>query len=90
MALNKAASYQPIFSANVFFNRASWLEILPTVILTRLESKRSDPLLAAPRRDRFRKDLGGLVEAYTEVARRLGIMKEDEPVRTTSGPKLVQ
>ncbi len=40
-------------------------------------------------KDRFRKDMGGLVEAYTEVARRLGIMKDDEPVRT-SGPKLVQ
>ena len=27
-------------------------------------------------KDRFRKDLGGLVEAYTEVAKRLGIMPE--------------
>ena len=27
-------------------------------------------------KDRFRKDLGGVVESYTEVARRLGIMKE--------------
>ena len=33
--------------------------------------------------------MGGLVEAYTEVARRLGIMNDNEPVRT-SGPKLVK
>jgi len=40
-------------------------------------------------KDRFRKDLGGLVEAYTEVARRLGIVSENErPVGT--GPVLVQ
>jgi phosphoribosylaminoimidazole-succinocarboxamide synthase len=38
-------------------------------------------------KDRFRKDLGGLVEAYTEVARRLGVLGENErPV----GPVLVQ
>jgi phosphoribosylaminoimidazole-succinocarboxamide synthase len=29
-------------------------------------------------KDRFRQDLGGLVEAYSEVARRLGIMNENE------------
>src|SRR5437773_1321002 len=29
-------------------------------------------------KDRFRRDLGGLVEAYTEVAKRLGIMSEGE------------
>ena len=29
-------------------------------------------------KDRFRRDLGGLVEAYTEVAKRLGIMNEGE------------
>jgi phosphoribosylaminoimidazole-succinocarboxamide synthase len=40
-------------------------------------------------KDRFRRDMGGLVEAYTEVARRLGIMNEMENVVTT-GPKLVQ
>ena len=40
-------------------------------------------------KDRFRRDLGGLVEAYTEVARRLGIMNEMENV-ATKGPKLVQ
>ena len=40
-------------------------------------------------KDRFRRDLGGLVEAYTEVARRLGIMQEGETVRV-GAPKLVQ
>lgn len=40
-------------------------------------------------KDLFRRDLGNLVEAYTEVARRLGIMAEGEPVAGT-GPKLVQ
>ncbi len=40
-------------------------------------------------KDRFRRDLGGLVEAYTEVARRLGIIAENERV-PTQGPKLVQ
>jgi phosphoribosylaminoimidazole-succinocarboxamide synthase len=40
-------------------------------------------------KDRFRRDLGGLVEAYTEVARRLGIIAENERL-TTGGPKLVQ
>ena len=34
-------------------------------------------------KDRFRRDMGGLVEAYSEVARRLGIMQENEkPVAT--------
>jgi phosphoribosylaminoimidazole-succinocarboxamide synthase len=40
-------------------------------------------------KDRFRRDLGGLVEAYTEVAKRLGIMGENEPPRGT-GPVLVK
>ena len=40
-------------------------------------------------KDRFRRDMGGLVEAYTEVARRLGIMQESEAPRA-NGPKLVQ
>ncbi len=40
-------------------------------------------------KDRFRRDLGGLVEAYQEVARRLGIMNENEPPRG-SGPVLVK
>ncbi len=38
-------------------------------------------------KDRFRKDMGGLVEAYTEVARRLGILSENE---RPTGPVLVQ
>ena len=40
-------------------------------------------------KDRFRRDMGGLVEAYQEVARRLGIMNENEPPRP-SGPVLVK
>ena len=40
-------------------------------------------------KDRFRRDLGGLIEAYSEVARRLGILNESENV-THTGPKLVQ
>jgi phosphoribosylaminoimidazole-succinocarboxamide synthase len=40
-------------------------------------------------KDRFRRDMGGLVEAYQEVARRLGIIAEGEkPER--SKPKLVK
>jgi phosphoribosylaminoimidazole-succinocarboxamide synthase len=40
-------------------------------------------------KDRFRRDMGGLVEAYQEVARRLGILGEGEkPER--SRPKLVK
>jgi phosphoribosylaminoimidazole-succinocarboxamide synthase len=38
-------------------------------------------------KDRFRKDMGGLIEAYSEVARRLGIMAENEPP-VTRGPVL--
>ena len=38
-------------------------------------------------KDRFRRDLGGLLEAYTEVAKRLGIMSEGErPQGTRPGP----
>ena len=40
-------------------------------------------------KDRFRRDLGGLVEAYTEVAKRLGIMSEGERPRGI-GPVLVK
>jgi phosphoribosylaminoimidazole-succinocarboxamide synthase len=40
-------------------------------------------------KDRFRRDLGGLIEAYTEVARRLGIIAENEPM-VSAWPKLVQ
>ena len=40
-------------------------------------------------KDRFRRDLGGLIEAYQEVARRLGILTEaDSPKRAR--PKLVK
>lgn len=39
-------------------------------------------------KDRFRQEMGGLVEAYTEVARRLGILNENEPPRG-KGPVLV-
>jgi phosphoribosylaminoimidazole-succinocarboxamide synthase len=40
-------------------------------------------------KDRFRRDIGGLVEAYQEVARRLGIMSETEVPRP-KGPVLVK
>ena len=40
-------------------------------------------------KDRFRRDLGGLLEAYTEVARRLGILMENERP-AGSGPVLVK
>lgn len=39
-------------------------------------------------KDRFRQDLGGVVEAYQEVARRLGIMPESVP-NDQAGPVLV-
>ena len=41
-------------------------------------------------KDRFRKDLGGMIEAYTEVARRLGVMQEGEYSRAAAGPRLVK
>ena len=40
-------------------------------------------------KDRFRRDMGGLVEAYQEVARRLGL-HVDNPMRVKSGPVLVR
>ena len=40
-------------------------------------------------KDRFRRDMGGLVEAYQEVARRLGILSENERAMT-KGPTLVK
>src|SRR6476620_5302193 len=40
-------------------------------------------------KDRFRRDMGGLLEAYQEVARRLGILIEQERPKG-SGPVLVQ
>lgn len=40
-------------------------------------------------KDRFRQDIGGMLEAYKEVARRLGILIEQERPKG-SGPVLVQ
>ncbi|MGD1886254.1 MAG: phosphoribosylaminoimidazolesuccinocarboxamide synthase [Cohaesibacteraceae bacterium] len=40
-------------------------------------------------KDRFRRDMGGLLEAYQEVARRLGVMNENETA-PTGGPRLVK
>jgi len=40
-------------------------------------------------KDRFRQDLGGMVDAYQEVARRLGILFENE-TGPRSGPTLVK
>src|SRR5687767_9860237 len=40
-------------------------------------------------KDRFRRDMGGMLDAYQEVARRLGILNENERV-TKIGPVLVQ
>jgi phosphoribosylaminoimidazole-succinocarboxamide synthase len=40
-------------------------------------------------KDRFRRDMGGLVEAYHEVARRLGIIQVNEQPERTK-PKLVK
>ncbi|MGI9385312.1 MAG: phosphoribosylaminoimidazolesuccinocarboxamide synthase [Methyloligellaceae bacterium] len=40
-------------------------------------------------KDRFRRDMGGLVEAYQEVARRLGILIDNRPA-DRKGPVLVK
>ncbi len=40
-------------------------------------------------KDRFRENLGGLIENYREVAQRLGILVENDNALTT-GPRLVQ
>ena len=40
-------------------------------------------------KDRFRRDIGGLLEAYRDVAQRLGILIENEPIKGT-GPRLVK
>ncbi len=40
-------------------------------------------------KDRFRKDLGGVTEAYREVARRLGVLRDAE-VAVARGPVLVK
>jgi phosphoribosylaminoimidazole-succinocarboxamide synthase len=39
-------------------------------------------------KDRFRRDLGGVLEAYQEVARRLGVLAENRPPKGM-GPVLV-
>ena len=40
-------------------------------------------------KDRFRRDLGGVEEAYQEVARRLGVLPEAGPM-DLKGPKAIQ
>ncbi|KAB2850852.1 MAG: phosphoribosylaminoimidazolesuccinocarboxamide synthase [Hyphomicrobiaceae bacterium] len=40
-------------------------------------------------KDRFRRDMGGLIEAYQEVARRLGILNEGQTRPKGRGPVLV-
>ena len=39
-------------------------------------------------KDRFRKDLGDLIPAYTEVAKRLGILHEQSNVTVVNVTKL--
>ena len=39
-------------------------------------------------KDRFRRDLGNLLEAYQEVARRLNILHEETNIRTVKFGKL--
>lgn len=51
----------------------------------RLWDQRTDKKLD---KDVFRRDLGSLIEAYSEVARRLGIMQESSG-KVVPGPKLV-
>jgi phosphoribosylaminoimidazole-succinocarboxamide synthase len=41
-------------------------------------------------KDRFRRDLGGVAEAYQEVARRLGILPEGGVGGDMAGPKTIQ
>ena len=41
-------------------------------------------------KDRFRRDLGGVEEAYQEVARRLGILPESDLPGDISGPAAIQ
>lgn len=41
-------------------------------------------------KDRFRRDLGGLIEAYQEVARRLGILIDNEAPKGHKKPVLVK
>lgn len=41
-------------------------------------------------KDRFRRDMGGLMDAYQEVARRLGILMENDTQPPRTGPVLVK
>jgi len=41
-------------------------------------------------KDRFRRDLGGMLEAYQEVARRLGILNDNAGPAPVPGPTVVQ
>lgn len=41
-------------------------------------------------KDRFRRDMGGLLEAYQEVAKRLGILNGNEERPVATGPTLVK
>ena len=41
-------------------------------------------------KDRFRRDLGGMLEAYQEVARRLGILNDNVTPAAGTGPTLVE
>jgi phosphoribosylaminoimidazole-succinocarboxamide synthase len=40
-------------------------------------------------KDRFRQDLGGLVEYYQEIARRLGLLPADGTIESI-GPRIVE
>lgn len=40
-------------------------------------------------KDRFRRDMGGMMDAYQEVAKRLGLLTDNQP-KVTTGPKLVR
>ena len=41
-------------------------------------------------KDRFRKDLGNIIQAYQEVARRLGIMPEETNIKEVNFGKTIQ
>ena len=59
------------------------------VVAIRAESDGRDVTLEKLDKDRFRRDLGGVEEAYQEVARRLGVLPEASRV-DLQGPKVVQ
>ena len=40
-------------------------------------------------KDRFRKDLGGVVDGYREVAKRLGVLRDENDRGESKGPVLV-